>query len=131
MKIKINNIYNKLADHSLVKFILVGIINTLFGYSIYVLFVYLGFIPLFAIIISTVFGIIFNFNSIGRYVFNQLEIGFFKRFVLIYFLLMVNNILFEKFLQIVLKEPYLSGFFSICITACLSYILNKKFVFRI
>ncbi len=116
--------------HEHIRFLIIGIVNTLFGYSLYVFFIFIGFLPIFAIIFSTILGIFFNFHSLGKYVFKQMNSIFLKKFVLVYFLLMMNNIVLEKLFFIFLHKHYFSGFFALCINACCSFILNKKIVFR-
>ena len=65
----------------LINFLIVGFLNTLFGYSLYAFFIYLGLNYVLAILFSTILGIVFNFKTIGKFVFqndsNKLIIKFF------------------------------------------------------
>ena len=51
------------------KFFVVGFINTVFGYSIYSLFIFLGFNYFLAALISQIIGTLFNYKTIATYVF--------------------------------------------------------------
>jgi len=118
-----------MLKQQIVKFIGIGIINTLFGYSLYALFIYIGFDYKYAVFFSTVLGILFNFKTIGRFVFeshdNLLILKFFGVYVVIY---IVNISLIKGFLLLG-TSYYLAGFVALFPCAILSFILNKKFVF--
>ena len=44
-------------------FIVVGMINTIFSYSLFALFIYLGMHYTFAVLISSCLGVLFNFKT--------------------------------------------------------------------
>jgi len=71
----------------LIAFIIIGVINTLFGYGIYALFVYLGFHYALAAFFATCAGILFNFKTIGKFVFKNSDKKLFLNFVGVYFIL--------------------------------------------
>lgn len=54
------------------RFLLVGAVNTCFGYLIYASAVFIGFRPSVALLIATVLGVGFNFMSFGKVVFKRL-----------------------------------------------------------
>ena len=49
-----------------VKFLLVGALNTAFGYGIYALLIWFGLRPFLAVGLATVLAVLFNFQSTGR-----------------------------------------------------------------
>ena len=53
----------------LVRFLFVGVLNTLFGYAIYLTLVWFGLGPSAALAIATIIGAVFNYFSTGRLVF--------------------------------------------------------------
>ena len=55
----------------IVNFIIVGIFNTLFGYAAYALFIFFGFNYIVAVLLATILGILFNFKTIGKFVFKS------------------------------------------------------------
>ena len=107
-----------------------GIVNTLFGYLGFSAFIFLKFNATTAIIASTFIGLIFNFNTLGRYVFNKTDKNLIFKFISAYFLLMIFNISLQKTLHFFIYSDYISGLISIIITAGLSYIMNKFYVFK-
>ena len=52
-----------MQNNKLIKFILVGILNTAFGYSLFALFIFLNMHYSLAVFLSTVLGVLFNFKS--------------------------------------------------------------------
>ena len=119
-----------LIKYQLVRFILVGIINSLFGYGCFALFLYMGLHYALALFLATVFGVIFNFKSIGTLVFgshdNRLMFRFIGSYGVIYFI----NILGIKAFSHIGVVPYISGAILILPMAVLAYIFNKRFVFN-
>jgi len=77
-------------NHQFIRFLLVGVINTLFGYGVYAFLLLLGVHFTLAALLSTIFGVLFNFKSTGALVFksnnNQLIIKFFVVYGILYFL---------------------------------------------
>jgi putative flippase GtrA len=112
------------------RFILVGLINTLFGYSIYALMIYIGLSYDVALIISTVCGIIFNFHSIGKLVFNNFKYTLLFKFVLVYVLVYFINLLLIKLFIWLGANAYLGGGLAIIPSAAASFLLNKYLVFN-
>jgi putative flippase GtrA len=111
------------------KFILVGLVNTIFGYSIYSILIFMDLHYSVASLISTIVGVIFNFKSIGILVFknnnNKLIVKFISVYVLTYFL----NLLFLSLLKNYFNL-YVSALILIVPLAIVSYVLNRNFVFK-
>lgn len=114
----------------LFRFMVVGLLNTLFGYSLYVLFIYLGFIYYLAIIFSTALGALFNFKTIGRFVFNNNNNSLFLRFIFYYLGLSLLNIGLVNFFSKFINDYYVSGFFAIIICALASFVINRKLMYK-
>jgi putative flippase GtrA len=120
----------KTKNSKFVKFLGVGVINTLFGYSIFSLLIFFKLDYHFALLIATICGVLFNFKTIGILVFetksNRLIIRFFAVYLSTYLLnigsLQITNLLGINVLvaQAILLLPL----------AIISYFLNKKFVFN-
>ncbi|WP_084442217.1 GtrA family protein [Termitidicoccus mucosus] len=55
----------------LIKFLLVGVLNTLVGYGLFCFFVFTGLHYSFAVLIATILGVLFNFQSTRKLVFND------------------------------------------------------------
>jgi putative flippase GtrA len=67
-----------------VRFLLVGLVNTAFGYFVFAMLILLGAPRLWAVIGATALGALFNFRSIGRHVFDRSDITFLPRFLGVY-----------------------------------------------
>lgn len=112
-----------------VRFLLVGVINTLFGYGCFALFLYVGLHYTLALFLATILGVLFNFKSIGALVFkshdNRLIFRFIGSYIAVYFVNVVGIKAFSYFGV----TPYVSGAILIFPMAILAYMLNKRFVF--
>lgn len=117
-------------DTKFIRFLIVGGLNTLFGYFMFALFIFLNFHYSIASLSATILGILFNFKTTGRLVFgnrdNVLIFKFFGVYTIIYFM----NIAILKVFSIYKVDMYLAGALLLLPTAVLSFMLNKKFVFK-
>lgn len=120
-----------LSYYQVYKFIFVGILNTIFGYSLFAFFIYLGLHYPIAVLLSTILGVLFNFKTIGRLVFDSNDNGLIFRFILVYAITYLLNIFFLWLLKKLGSENmYIDGFALLIPLAAVSFLLNKFFVFR-
>lgn len=112
------------------KFIAVGVFNTLFGYSLYAMFIYLGLNYSLALLLATVLGVLFNFQTIGRFVFQSKNGRLIFRFVGVYALIFLINLALIKLMVNSGLSAYLAGGAALVPTTILSFLLNKYFVFK-
>lgn len=110
-------------------FILVGVINTIFGYSIFALLTFFGVHYVLAVFFATCLGVLFNFKTIGAVVFKSRNNKLLIRFIGVYVVQYVANIALIKLLLSLSINIYAAGAISTFVTAILSYNLNKYFVF--
>ncbi len=114
----------------LLSFLLVGILNTIFGYSLFVLFIYLGLYYPIAVLFSTILGVLFNFKTIGKLVFGSSDNCLIFRFILVYVITYLLNIFFFwLFKRLGFDNMYINGFVLLIPLAAVSFLLNKFFVF--
>jgi putative flippase GtrA len=122
--------FRNLIKFQFIRFILVGIVNTLFGYGCFAMFLYVGLHFTLAAFLATICGVIFNFKSTGTIVFgshdNSLIFRFFGSYSIIY---LINIAGLEMFYQIGVT-PYIGGAILIFPLSILSFILNKRLVFN-
>lgn len=119
-----------LLKKRLVRFFLVSGLNTIFGYGLFALFLYSGISYPFALLFSTIIGIVFNFKTIGNLVFkNRRNILVFKFFAVygITYLCNLAGLAFFNFLQI---NNYVGGAILVVPIGVLSFVLNRTFVFK-
>jgi len=113
----------------LLRFLVVGVINTLFSYIIYAILILLRVHYSWALLISTVLGIIFNFFTTGRIVFNNKDNKLILRFFVVYGFTYFVNLLGLRGFEILEVDMLLAGAIMTLPVALLSYVLNRKFVF--
>ncbi|TXK76928.1 GtrA family protein [Paenibacillus sp. N3.4] len=119
-----------MAQSRFIKFLFVGGINTLFGYCLFALFIYLNFHYTFAALLSTIIGIFFNFKTTGTIVFKNRDNSLLKKFFGVYALIYLLNISSMYFINILFHNQYISGAITILPLAILSFYLNNKYVFN-
>lgn len=117
------------ANH-LIRFVLVGVLNTSFSYLIYagLLFIGLGF--QLANLIALVIGIFFSFKTQGHFVFDNPDNRLLGRFVLSWAVIYVCTITVIGQIIAFGFDPYAAGALSLPFSVALSYLTQKYFVFR-
>ena len=118
------------ANQQFVKFLLVGVLNSAFGYGCYVALTYVGLHYSIALFFATIFGVLFNFKTTGRIVFQSRENRLILRFVAIYALIYAINVAGVNRLLRFGLNAYVAAAVMILPLAVLAYILNKRFVFE-
>ena len=113
-----------------VHFLLVGVLNTLFGLGVYWLLVFAGLHYSLAVLLSTVLGILFNFKTYGILVFRNTSNRLFLNFFLVYTVVYFFGVGMIKLLLLAGLDKYSAGAAVTIPNALISYLLNKKFVFR-
>jgi putative flippase GtrA len=119
---------NKL-NNKFFKFIIVGVLNTIFGYSIFALLVFFGLHYALAIFLATCLGVAFNFKTIGTFVFSNRDNSLIGRFVATYVVLCLLNIASLKVMMEIGFSSYVGGGVVLFPIALTGYYLNSKFVF--
>lgn len=113
-----------------IKFLFVGVLNTLFGYGVFALFNFIGLHYTISTLLATVLGVLFNFKTTGYIVFkngdNRLIIKFVLVYSFIYFLTVFALSLFNKFQM---HNMYINYAILLPLNAIISYVLMKKIVF--
>lgn len=117
-------------DPRFIKFLLVGVLNTIFGYSIYWILLQLGLHFSLAVLISTVLGVLFNYKTIGKIVFNSHGNSFLIKFSLVYVVQYIINVAGIKILYLFGVGYEVGGLLMIFPLAIISFTLNKKLVFK-
>lgn len=110
-------------------FLIVGGINTIFGYGIYAFFIFMGFHYFYASLFSRIFGFIFNFFTMGKCVFKKINLNLMKKFIIYNITTYFLFILLIKLFFLWNFNVYLSGLLASGLMAILSYLINKYIVF--
>jgi len=121
----------KLWDTRFIRFLFVGALNTLFGYALYAFLLFIGINYLWARVIAIIIGIIFNFFTTGRIVFNNKDNWLIVRFVLVYAVTMSLDVfVLKRLVEKINLNEYLAGALNTIPIALLSYLLNSIFTFK-
>ena len=121
-----------LVSHRIIRFLGVGVLNTLFGYGIYAGLVYIGLPYLVALFIATIAGVIFNYFSFGRLVFKARD-GWtiFAKFLAAYVIVYAIN---AVLLSVLTEGKYLNAYLAQCVcifpSVALSWLLMNYWVYK-
>lgn len=113
----------------LLLFLLVGGLNTVFGYSLYALFLYFSLHYTLASLLSTIGGVLFNFKTTGIIVFKNQNNNLLVKFIGVYTITYLLNIGCLKIFASFNANMYTAGAILILPMALIAYVLQKKFVF--
>jgi len=114
-----------------IKFLATGGLNTIFGFLLFFFFSWINLPTWLALILSYIFGILFNFITFGSLVFKNMRVNQIPRFVIVYLLLFSINLTLIEFLEAWMNIGKILAQLIICFPlATVSYMLNSKWVFR-
>lgn len=83
-RIYVRETIRKALENRFFRFLLVGGLNTAFGYGVFAVLILTGVHYAVAAFASTVLGVLFNFRTTGRLVFGNRDDRLLLRFVLVY-----------------------------------------------
>ncbi|MBP5972952.1 GtrA family protein [Brasilonema sp. CT11] len=112
-----------------IRFLIVGVINTIFGYLLFALLILLKFRYESAAFISTMCGVLFNFKTTGSIVFKNKNNTLLFKFIGIYTIIYLLQIFFIKQLLDYKINIFVAEALILLPLALLSYTLNNFFVF--
>lgn len=112
------------------RFVVVGILNTAFGYAVYSIFIIMNLPPWRALLIATCLGIAFNFFTFGRWVFKSSAVRLVPRFVLTYGGMYAANLFVLKSLIVFGLHPLVAQALSLPVIVPCTYFALRLAVFR-
>jgi len=120
-----------MVREEIIKFVIVGMINTIFYYILYSLFIYMNFEYYLAVIFATILGVLFSFKTFSKLVFNNTDNTLILKFLLVYgFNIMLNIFIIKTYVYFYNDNLYIAGLIATTLVAINSFILNKFYVFR-
>lgn len=124
--------FNKFPDLRLLKFLGTGILNTVFGYSVYAILLFVSTPYPVALLLATVAGVVFNYISFGRLVFREQGSWIaFGKFVIAYALAYaVNLVLLWVLVAYFGFNPYFAQLACIPPNILLTWLLMNYWVYR-
>lgn len=117
-------------QYQIINFIMVSGLNTLVGYSFYAVFIFMGMTYPLALFFATVVGVLFNFKTMGRLVFNNTNNNLFFKFALVYCFMYLFQIVIIGLMESQSANPYYAGLVTMILAAIITFVLNKLIVFR-
>ena len=120
---------NYLLTKSFLNFIIISLLNTIFGLSIFYFFLFIKMPYQFASLFATIIGVIFNYYTNKNFVFNVKKSNIFL-YIIVYVVVYFFNISILYLFKINSINLYVGGLLLIIPSGLLTYVLNKKFVFK-
>jgi putative flippase GtrA len=119
-----------LLDWRFVRFIFTGMLNTAFGYGVYVIGVWFGLLPELALLVAYAIGVLFNYQT-NRFLVFQDRQGSFLLFAGLYVLPYCFNAGLLHLVNRMLNDsPYLAQLICLPPTVLLTYVLLKHVAFK-
>jgi putative flippase GtrA len=112
------------------KFLLIGGVNTVFGYAVFAGLILAGVPPVPALVATYVVGVCFNFWTTRKFVFGQKGFSALGRFVAAYVVIYFFNLAVFKGWEVAGAGPLWGQALSIPIVAVFSFLLFKLHVFK-
>jgi putative flippase GtrA len=112
------------------RFLVVGAINTLFGYSVFAGLVLAGMPPVPALVLTYVVGVLFNFFTTRRFVFSRAPRASLLRFIGAYVVIYFFNLGLFKAFEMAGAPPLVAQALCLPVVAVFSFFLFKFQVFR-
>lgn len=128
---KVIGLFHHKVENRFFRYLFVGGLNTVFGYSVYCLLIWFGLSFVWATLISHVMGVLFNFMTTGILVFENHDVRKLFKFVMNYVLTYFINIGINKTLQVTMgSNEYVAGAGATLLTALISFFILKRFVYN-
>lgn len=125
----VHSLTSKAKATHLIRFVLVGVLNTTFSYLIYAGLLFAGFGYQLANLLALVVGILFSFKTQGHLVFNNPDNRLLGRFVVSWALIYLCTITLIGWIITWGFDAYSAGALSLPFSVALSYLAQRYFVF--
>ena len=125
----VHSLASKAKAIHLIRFVLVGVLNTTFSYLIYAGLLYVGLGYQLANFLALVVGILFSFKTQGHLVFDNPDNRLLGRFVVSWALIYLCTITLIGWIMTWGVDAYSAGALSLPFSVALSYSTQRYFVF--
>jgi putative flippase GtrA len=124
--------FQKLKKKFFLKFIIVGFLNTIFGYTFFAILIFLKINTFLSLFISTSAGVVFNFLTFGQLVFNLNKSKLmFTKFIFVYFIsYMINVYLLKAFMEFFNNNAFVAQIISVPFVVIFNWILMSYWVYK-
>lgn len=124
------SIVRRALEHRFLRFLVVGGLNTVFGYSVFALFIVLKVPYQIAALFSTILSVLFNFKTYGTLVFGSHDNRLVFRFFLVYAICYVVGLAPLAWAKAHGVPILIMAAIFVLPMAALSFSLNRLLVFR-
>lgn len=126
----VTGILRRLFESQPMRFLMAGVLNTAFGYTLYLIGLLVGLVPEVALGLATLVGAFFNYFTTARYVFNHTAMNLMPRFIAAYAVIFGLNALALRGLILLGLNAALAQGLLLPVAAATSYLIFKFVVFR-
>jgi len=119
-----------LNNNLLARFIIAGIVNTLFGWTIFSILILLDIAIPISLFFGMSLGILFNYITIGGYAFKKFSKKIFFKFILSNLFIYLLNLLLLSLIDRIIINIIFAQLFLAPFLALFSFIIMKKIVFK-
>lgn len=127
---KLTNLFLYFWKNTFFRFLFIGGVNTVFGYSVFSILVFFRVHYSLALLLATILGVLFNFKTLGMVVFRDGDNRKIFRFVLVYVILYFVNVGIVGTVKHFGVSTYAAGAIAVLPVALLGFILNNRFVYN-
>lgn len=127
---KIIGLIRRLWAVPFLRFLVVGVINAVFGYSVFALFILLGIHYALAVLLGHICGILFNFKTTGMIVFQNRDNRLIMRFFGVYLFTYLLTIGLLKIFEMCNVNALVAMAIIVLPIALVSFLLMRRFVFK-
>lgn len=127
---KLIDLIRRLWSIPFLRFLVIGGINTVFGYSVFALFILLGLHYVLAALLGQICGVLFNFKTTGTLVFKNKDNRLIFRFFGVYLITYLLTIGLLKIFNMFGVSSLVGGAIIVLPMAVVSFLLMRKFVFK-
>lgn len=125
-----NFLSDERAPAQFARFVAVGLLNTIFGLTVFAILILLGLSKGLALAIAWILGVLFNFQTMGRLVFRNYNPRLLLRFSLGYVVMYIVNLLALNAVTSFGVAPIPAQAILAPFVAILTFFVNRMLVFR-
>jgi putative flippase GtrA len=126
LAVRVKNLWNV----QILRFFIMGGVNVIFSYSIFAFLIFINLHYSLACFFGTILSILFNFKITGSIVFRNMDNTLFFKYIGVYVIVFVLNVIGLKILHSFGINSYIAGAMLILPLSLVAYVLNKSFVFK-
>jgi len=112
------------------KYIFVGVLNTILSYGIFLVIFRMFDSVIFALILSTICGILFSFTSNRYFIWKSGSLESLCKFIIVQLISISVNWIILHFVSLTMIPRELAQFFISSLQAIGFYFINKNYVFK-